>query len=108
MEPDEPLRAQYMRFQKAVMAPGRAADNVEKVRLRPPPPKPGEPPKPVIAASAAELVDEIAIGHTWVRLTATKNEVNARRVHERFVHVSNVLDWEPMPPTEEPRKERNR
>lgn len=97
-------KAQYIRFDKAVMGPGRGSNTIQKAVVLAPPPKKGEKPAPAPTNSRDEIMDEIIVGETWVLLKARRPDpFNPGRQYNavRVVHASNVTDFEPAPELEE-------
>lgn len=89
-------RAQYIRFKKAdgVMGPGRAQSTITKAYTHTSP-----------TAPAHEVMDEIIVGDFWVVLRATRKTPDGKAyVAERVVRADLVIDFEPIPDDDAPKK----
>lgn len=89
------MRARYIRFREGVQTPGRAGAQISKA---------------VVGASETsqtpidERMAEILVGPDWILLRAVRKGPDGKPyMAERVTHASNVRDFEPDEPAEDPK-----
>lgn len=91
------IRAQHIRFTKddAPMAPGRSSAPITTAHVPLDPKNPGQ-------GREHERMDEILVYERHVRLRGTRRDPSGRMCrYTRFVSMTRVIDWEPMPGEED-------